>query len=64
MGRISVTLPRLGGSFILYALVTLVCFRTLLPHLNSALLGPPEDNLQDFWNSWYAATGHTKRAGA
>ena len=26
-----------------------------LAHLSSALIGPPEDNMQDFWNSWHAA---------
>ena len=56
-------LSRLGGSFVLYAIVTAVFFWTLQPYLNSALLGPPEDNLQDLWNSWYAAVGHTKGSG-
>ena len=41
-----------------YAALTALFFWQVLPHLSSALLGPPEDNLQDFWNSWYAAKGH------
>ena len=58
--NMAVNLARLGGSFILYAMVTLVFFWALLPHVDSALLGPPEDNLQDLWNSWYAAAGYLK----
>src|SRR5579871_655587 len=41
-----------------YTALTLLFFWQVLPHLSSALLGPPEDNLQDFWNSWYWAQGH------
>ncbi|HXS06958.1 MAG TPA: hypothetical protein VN723_09220, partial [Rhizomicrobium sp.] len=41
-----------------YAALTTLFFWQVLPHLSSALLGPPEDNFQDFWNSWYAAKGH------
>ena len=37
-----------------YTAMTALFFWQALPHLSSALLGPPEDNLQDFWNSWYA----------
>ncbi len=33
-------------------------FWQTLPHLSSALLGPPEDNLNDFWDSWYAVQNH------
>ncbi|MEI9887516.1 MAG: hypothetical protein WDN08_13635 [Rhizomicrobium sp.] len=42
--------------FALFAAVTAVLFWQCLPHLGSALIGPPEDNMQDYWNSWYAAT--------
>ena len=38
-----------------FVLLTAVMFRSWLPHLSGILLGPPEDNLQDFWNTWYAA---------
>ena len=41
-----------------FTLLTALFFWQTLPHLGSALLGPAEDNLQDFWNSWYAAKGH------
>jgi hypothetical protein len=41
--------------FCLFAAATALVFWAWLPHLSTALIGPPEDNLQDFWNSWYAA---------
>lgn len=41
-----------------FTALTALYFWQVLPHLSTALLGPPEDNLQDFWNSWYAAIGH------
>jgi hypothetical protein len=44
------------GVLLLFTLVTTVFFwRQWMPYLNSALIGPPEDNLQDFWNTWYTA---------
>jgi hypothetical protein len=43
------------GVLLLFTLVTVIFFRQWMPHLNSALIGPPEDNMQDFWNTWYAA---------
>lgn len=39
-----------------FSLLTALWFAPLLPHLSTALLGPPEDNMQDLWNSWHAAT--------
>ena len=41
-----------------FTTLTALYFWQILPHLSTALLGPPEDNLQDFWNSWYATGGH------
>src|SRR5262249_26082732 len=38
----------------LMALATAALFWPWMIHLSTALIGPPEDNLQDFWNSWYA----------
>jgi uncharacterized protein YbjT (DUF2867 family) len=51
-----------GAVVALYSLITTIAFRDVAPYLHSALLGPPEDNLQDFWNSWYAVTGHLQGA--
>src|SRR5262249_26643387 len=40
------------------AVIYIVClclyFSWIFPHLTSSLLGPPEDNLQDLWNTWYS----------
>jgi hypothetical protein len=47
---------RAAGIFALFVAMTAALFWQWLPHLGSALIGPPEDNMQDFWNSWYAAT--------
>jgi hypothetical protein len=44
-----------SGILLLFTLVTAIFFWEWMPHLNSALIGPPEDNMQDFWNVWYAA---------
>jgi hypothetical protein len=43
--------------FALFLLVTVVVFWPWFAHPGAALIGPPEDNMQDFWNSWYAAVG-------
>jgi hypothetical protein len=40
-----------------FTIATALVFQQWLPHLGSALIGPPEDNMQDFWNTWYAAVG-------
>ena len=40
---------------LLFILVTTIFFWQWVPYLNSALIGPPEDNMQDFWNTWYTA---------
>jgi hypothetical protein len=42
---------------LLFAVATAVVFTRWMPHLAAALIGPPEDNMQDFWNTWYAAVG-------
>ena len=41
-----------------FTALTALYFWQVLPHLSTALLGPPGDNFQDFWNSWYATIGH------
>ena len=38
-----------------FGVLTLIFFWPWISHLSSALIGPPEDNMQDFWNSWHAA---------
>jgi hypothetical protein len=40
---------------LLFTVVTVIFFWQWMPYLTSALIGPPEDNMQDFWNTWYAA---------
>ena len=37
----------------LFAAATTILFWPWMSHLPSALIGPPEDNMQDFWNTWY-----------
>ncbi len=43
--------------FLFFSAITVIFFWPWMPYLNSALIGPPEDNMQDFWNSWYVAVG-------
>lgn len=45
------------GVFALFCVATAILFWPLLPQLQVALIGPPGDNLQDFWNTWYVAVG-------
>ena len=47
----------LGG----FTLLTILFFRPWLMQLSSALIGPPEDNMQDFWNSWHVAHAQSWR---
>jgi hypothetical protein len=47
-------LVALLGLFVLFSVMTAILFWQWMPHLHSALIGPPEDNQQDFWNTWYA----------
>ena len=49
-------LIRLSVVVLVYMALTVFVFRTFIPHIGSALIGPPEDNMQDFWNTWYAAS--------
>jgi hypothetical protein len=46
------TFPVVFSSF---TVLTATFFWQWVPHLHSALIGPPEDNMQDFWNTWYTA---------
>lgn len=47
------SLTRGLGLLLFYGLATVIIFRQWIPDLDQILLGPPEDNMQDFWNSWY-----------
>ena len=41
-------------AFVIYALLAIVFFYRVIPHINSQLIGPPEDNMQHVWDLWYA----------
>ena len=59
VGRFSFRIPRwllVAGGF---TALTALLFWPWVAHLSTALIGPPEDNMQDFWNSWHAATAHS-----
>jgi hypothetical protein len=60
IGRLSIPVPLLRLTLVLsgFAALAAAFFWPWLAHLSSALIGPPEDNMQDFWNSWHAATAH------
>jgi hypothetical protein len=47
----------LGG----FTVLTVLFFWPWLAQLSSALIGPPEDNMQDFWNSWHVAHAQSWR---
>jgi len=60
--RMNATAKTIGQQIAMFAAVfaafTLLTAALLWPwmgHLSTELIGPVEDNLQDFWNSWYAA---------
>jgi len=61
--RAVVSLALFPAIFVLFSLVTAIFFWQWIPHLNSALIGPPEDNQQDFWNTWYAVVGRNPDSG-
>jgi hypothetical protein len=46
-------------AFLIYALLAIAFFYRVIPHINSQLIGPPEDNMQHVWDLWFArsATG-------
>jgi hypothetical protein len=48
-----------AGVILLFTAATVMVFRHWMPLLHSALIGPPEDNMQDLWNTWYAAVART-----
>jgi hypothetical protein len=46
---------RFCAIFALYSALTVIFFWRLVPFLDNSLIGPPEDNMIDFWNIWYTA---------
>ena len=58
MARPAVRTPRLLLALGGFTALTILFFWPWISHLSSALIGPPEDNMQDFWNSWHAANAH------
>jgi hypothetical protein len=57
-GRLDYPQPVFLGLFALFAGMTAILFWQWLPQLHSALIGQPEDNMQDFWNTWYASVAN------
>lgn len=51
----SFAVPRWFMALAGFSLLTAIVFWPWLAHVASTLVGPPEDNMQDFWNSWHAA---------
>jgi hypothetical protein len=45
----------LAVSFI-YLVVIVLFFHVYFGSFSTALIGPPEDNMQDLWNTWYSQT--------
>lgn len=43
-----------------FSLATALIFWRWIAHPHAALIGPPEDNMNDFWNTWYAVVAHTR----
>lgn len=56
--RRPIVTPTLPLVVVGFTVLTILFFWPLLGHLSSTLIGPAEDNMQDFWNSWHAATAH------
>jgi hypothetical protein len=49
--------------FALFVLLTFACFYYWFPYFGTSLIGFPEDNMQDFWNTWYTVTGNDTQYG-
>lgn len=52
---------RFGTVLGIFTLATVAIFWPWIAHLGGVLIGPPEDNMQDMWNTWYAAMGRDPR---
>ncbi|HWY17003.1 MAG TPA: hypothetical protein VNX86_17860 [Rhizomicrobium sp.] len=55
--RVMEAVTRFAAVLCLFTLATVLIFWPCIAHLHTALIGPPEDNMNDFWNSWYAVVG-------
>jgi hypothetical protein len=44
------------GAFLVYLLLTVAYFPTVVLNLGSQLIGPPGDNMQHLWDIWWART--------
>lgn len=55
------TVPRLMVVLVGFTLLTAIFFWPWATQLSSTLIGPPEDNFQDFWNSWHVANAQSWR---
>jgi len=55
--RLSIPAPLMRAGLVLggFTLLAILFFWPWATQLSSALIGPPEDNMQDFWNSWHVA---------
>jgi hypothetical protein len=53
-GRASLRLPRWLAALAGFTLLAAIFFWPWLARISTVLIGPPEDNMQDFWNSWHA----------
>jgi len=58
---VGVAALQFSAAFALFTFATLVLFAPVLPHLSSELIGPPEDNYNDFWNVWYVTVAADTR---
>lgn len=50
-GRASLRLPRWLAALAGFTLLAAIFFWPWLARISTVLIGPPEDNMQDFWNS-------------
>jgi hypothetical protein len=55
--RTAEAVTRFAAALCLFSVATVLIFWPCIAHLHSALIGPPEDNMNDFWDTWYAVVG-------
>ena len=54
--RSNVRAQEVWWAFLVYLLVTVAYFYSVIPHLATQLIGPPGDNMQHLWDIWWART--------